>query len=159
MLLTSQETRLQHQQEANQTINISKSNCSTSYRLWLLMINIWSMIKDIKREKPTDQANGLIQIQSSSCQEKYKKKSRVTIWMQRLCARESLCKFLTFVQTQTLRVRFSQESSLKKPKLRKYSHHQAIHRCDLSHNTNNKISSNKKKQLSSLRKMLEITPV
>ena len=79
MLLTSQETHSQQQQEVNQTINISKSNCNTSYQLWSLMINIWSMIKDIKREKPTDQANGLIQIQSSSCQEKYKKKSRVTI--------------------------------------------------------------------------------
>ena len=88
-------------QEAHLIMQVSSSNCRRTCRPWLSTTSTWSMIKATQSATNIKPVTGHTPTPSSSCQERFKRKSKVIIWAQKLCARESRYKSQTLDQTPT----------------------------------------------------------
>ena len=88
------------------------------------------MTKAIWSVRQTSKRIGPIQIRSNCSLVRSKKRSRVSIWMLKSCAKASPYQSQTLDRTPTLRARFSLSSWRVRPRPRMFSLHQVTHRCD-----------------------------
>ena len=104
-------------------------NWQRTSRLSSSTIITLSTTRGTRSAKLTSRLTGLIQTLSNWCLERYRRRSRVNISMQKSCVRVSPCLSPIFDQTPTSRVRSSLISLLVKHKPRMSSHLLATTRC------------------------------